>query len=241
VPYDQGSDESAGSYAVTPVASDGNYLFTAVSSILHVNPDDGRAVRPVLNCIEELAPGYYVANFEYQNPNDEVIHIPVGPDNLLTGTGIDWENSDPQPTMFLPGGGNFRIFFDGSELRWYLSSQDKNKVVSNSANANSSSTKCGGGSKAAAVSTSAGEALTAAPEIKAYPNPVSDKLFLTMEGIEQFRMVLLYDLSGKSYPVTPSVSRSDLLEIDMSEVPAGPYFIRVVLEDTATVVTVVKR
>ncbi len=241
VPYDQGSDESAGSYAVTPVASDGNYLFTAVGSILHVNPDGGRAVRPVLNCIEELAPGYYVANFEYQNPNDEVIFIPVGPDNLLTGTGIDWDNSDPQPTMFLPGGGTFRVFFDGSELRWFLSSQDKNKVVSNAANANSNSTKCGGGTKAAAVSTSAGEILAADPELKAYPNPVADKLYLTMEHIDRFEMILLYDLSGKSYHITTTVNRSDLLEVDVASLPAGPYYIRVVLEDTSMVVPVIKR
>jgi hypothetical protein len=78
-------------------------------------------------------------------------------------------------------------------------------------------------------------------ELKAYPNPVADKLHLSMKDIESYKMILLYDLSGKSYPITSIVSRTDLLEIDMATLPSGPYYIRVVMEDTSMVVPVIKQ
>ena len=62
-----------------------------------------------------------------------------------------------------------------------------------------------------------------------------------MERIDRFEMILLYDLSGKSYHITTTVNRSDLLEVDVASLPAGPYYIRVVLEDTSMVVPVIKR
>ena len=54
-------------------------------------------------------------------------------------------------------------------------------------------------------------------------------------------MIVLYDLSGKSYPITTTVNRADLLEVDVAWLPAGPYYIRVVLEDASMVVPVIKR
>jgi hypothetical protein len=242
VPYDESSDESAGRYTVTPVAWNNNYLFQAETSILHVNPygPGTKAVRPVLNCIQQLDTDYYVANFTYKNDNDYVVYIPEGPDNLLEGTGIDALNSDEVPTFFQPGGGEFRIFFDGTDITWTVSSREDEKKVRNAAGANANSTKCPNNVKSASVYTGI-EELLGPNVLEAYPNPVTEVVYLSLNGIEKYRMIDLYDLSGKSCAVNPSASRSDLLEIDMSSLPGGPYFIRVVMEDAAMVVPIIKK
>ena len=141
---------------------------------------------------------------------------------------------------FQPGGGTFRVFFDGSDLSWILASRDNRRYVSNSASANSNSTKCTPNTKAAFISTGAEEEPAVGSELTAYPNPVTSVVHLTMDHIETYKMIMVYDLSGKSYPVTSIVNRDNMLEIDMSQLPSGPYYIRVVLEDTSAVVPVIK-
>ncbi len=242
MPYDQASDESAGRYSVTPNAFvNSNYSFLAEPSILHVNPygPGTKAVKPSLNCIEELSPGYYVAHFAYSNDNDFDVYVPHGPDNLLEGIGIDWSISEQSPELFLTTGGTFDVYFTES-VTWTVASREDAKTVRQASGANSSSTKCPTNTKSASVSTGIDE--PTGPEVlNAYPNPVADVVYLSLQGIENYQMIHLYDLSGKSYPVTPSVSRSDLLEIDLASLPSGPYFIRVVMEDSAMVVPIVKK
>ena len=244
--YDQSSEESAGSYTVTPAPSNGNYAFTFETGTLHVNPSGPgtRVVKPVLNCIEEVGrgSGIYIANFEYKNENDVAVYIPEGDDNLLTGTGIDWENFEGLPTMFEPGGGTFTVFFDGSDLSWTVNSRDGDQKVSNAANANSSSTKCKGNSKkTASVSGSKIENELVPDLLVAYPNPVMDKLHLTMRDIENYRLIQLYDFTGRSYPITSIDKQTNKLEIDMVQLSAGSYFIRVIMEDDSfRVVQIIK-
>jgi hypothetical protein len=201
-----------------------------------------RAVKPVLNCIQEIDTDYFVANFEYRNDNEVAVYIPLGEDNFLTGTGIDWDNSDPIPTMFAPGGGSFRIFFDGSSLSWTVNSRDGDQKVSNAANANSSSTKCKGNTKSTASFT---EEISVneldLDQLVAYPNPVGDKVYLSLNGIENYKMIKLYDFAGRSFPITSIDKRTNTLEIDMAELPAGHYLISVVMEDTARVVQLIKK
>ncbi|MDF1576263.1 MAG: MBG domain-containing protein [Bacteroidales bacterium] len=241
--YDPSSEESAGTYTVTPVPSNGNYYYTYETGTLYVNPygPGTRAVKPVLNCIEELSPGYFVANFEYKNENDVTVYIPLGDDNLLTGSGIDRENSDPVPSMFNPGGGSFRVFFDGTELSWTVNSRDGDQKVSNAANANSSSTKCKNNQKSAAVSSGIQEEPPAGDELLAYPNPVTSKVYLSMKDIQNYKMVSLYDFSGRSFPITSIDKRNDKLEIDMEQLSAGHYLIRIVMEDGPRVVQIDKK
>jgi hypothetical protein len=242
--YDASSSQSAGTYTVTPVPSNTNYLFDVETGTLHVNPygPGTRAVKPVLNCIQKISKDYYVANFEYKNENDEAVFIPEGPDNLLKGSGIDLENSEAVPTMFASGGGSFFVFFDGSGLSWTVNSRDGDQKASNAANANSSSTKCGGNQKSASGTTDLDEEEAFdLSDLAAYPNPVVDKVHISMQGIEQYKMITIYDLAGRSYPVTSIEKRADYLEIDMAQMPSGQYFIRIVMEDSARVVTVIKQ
>jgi hypothetical protein len=242
--YDAASNESAGTYTITPEPSNSNYRFMLEAGILHVNPygPGTRAVKPVLNCIEEIGDNLYVANFEYKNENDVAVFIPLGVDNLLTGSGIDWARSQDVPTMFVPGGDSFMVFFDGSALSWTVKSSDGDQKVSNAANANSSSTKCNGNNKkAATVTADIEDENLVSDELQAYPNPVIDKVHLSMKEIENYKMVQLFDFAGRSFPVTSINKRTDHLEIEMAQLPAGHYFIRIVMEDSSRVVQIIKQ
>ncbi len=241
--YDQSSSSSAGTYTVTPVPSNGNYTFAFETGTLHVNPygPGTRAVKPILNCIEEIDANYYVANFEYKNENDVAVYIPEGDDNMLTGTGIDWENFEGLPTMFEPGGGTFVVYFDGSELSWTVNSRDQNQKVSNAANANSSSTKCQTNIKSAQVSVEIVEEELDSDQLVAYPNPVVNKVYLIMKDIENYKLIQLYDFTGRVHAITSIDKRADLLEIEMAQLSAGNYFIRVIMEDDSSrVVQIIK-
>ena len=174
------------------------------------------------------------------------VYIPLGEDNLLTGSGIDWANSDPVPTFFEPGGGSFRVFFDGTDLSWTVSSKESDQKVRNAANANSSSTKCrgngnGNGTKSATVATDVNEILPAQDELVAYPNPVGEKLYISMKDIEHYKMIVLYDFAGRSHPITSIDKRSDRLEIEMIHLSPGHYFIRIEMEDSTQVVPIIKQ
>ena len=243
--YDPESSVSSGTYTVTPEPINSNYTYMVEVGVMHVNPygPGTRAIKPVLNCIEMISPNYYVANFEYKNENDERVIIPLGDDNFLSGSGIDWANSDEVPTIFEPGGGSFMVFFDGSELSWTVNSRDGDQKVSNAANANSSSTKCKGNSKKSATVSSIfeGEPGLDPDQLMAYPNPVTDKVHITMKDIEKYKMILLYDFTGRSHSITSIDKRTDQLEIDMAQLAPGHYFIRIEMEDTTRVVPIIKQ
>ncbi len=226
-----------------PEPTNDNYIFTTETGTLHVNPygPGTRAVKPILNCIREIDTDYYMANFEYRNDNDVAVYVPLGEDNVFAGSGVDWANSGVVPSMFESGGGSFVVFFDGSELSWVVNSRDGDQKVRNAANANSSSTKCKGNYKSASVTTDVEEELLVhTDQLVAYPNPVVDWVSISMEDIEEYRMVTIFDLAGRSYPVTSIQKRADNLDIDMSDLPSGQYMIRLVLQESARVVQVIK-
>ena len=133
------------------------------------------------------------------------------------------------------------VFFNGAELSWVVNSRDGDQKVRNAANANSDSTKCKGKYKSASVTTDVEEELLVdTDQLVAYPNPVVDWVSVSMKDIEEYRMITIFDLAGRSYPVTSIQKRADNLDIDMSDLPSGQYMIRVVLQESARVVQVIK-
>ena len=245
--YDPSSSSSAGTYTVTPVPSNGNYAFAFEPGTLHVNPygPGTRAVKPVLNCVEQIGANLYIANMEYKNDNDYDVYIPIDVDNVLSGGGISLIESDEgnhQPTMFKAGGGFLKVYFDGSHLSWIINSRDGDQKVSNAANANSSSTKCKGNDKKTASVFGSATVEELDPDyLNVYPNPVVDKVHITMKDIENYKMIQLYDFAGRSHPITSIDKRTDNLEIDMAQLSAGSYFIRIIMEDTSRVVQIIKK
>jgi len=65
-------------------------------------------------------------------------------------------------------------------------------------------------------------------------------VYLEMKNIEDYELVQLYDLGGRSHPVTPLVTGKNRLEIDMTRLSSGHYFIRVVMKDESKVVQIMK-
>ena len=185
-----------------------------------------------------------MANFEYRNENDVAVYIPWGVDNLLIGSGIDTSIPSAQPVWFASGGGSFQVFFDGSDLSWTVSSLESSQKVSNSASANSSSTKCtpNNNRKSASVIMEVEEEPVLDPdEVLAYPNPVSDKLYISMKDVEDYKMIILYDFAGRSHPLTSIEKGPNQLELEMGHLASGHYFIRIEMEDTMKVVPVIKQ
>jgi hypothetical protein len=245
LPYDINSDESAGKYFITPQFFNNNYILSVETATLYVNPygPGTRAIIPKLNCIQELPAGSvmgFIANFEYSNENEEDFYIPAGADNLLTG---NFELIDPQPVLFKSGGGTFSLYFDGEILKWSVNSLDEDHKVSMASNANSSSTKCQSVLKSGKTSsaTDTDNGLLMLPGIVAYPNPVDDRVKISMKDIETFDVILVYDYSGKTYSPVPEILSPDLIELDMSSLPNGTYFIRVIMNNDSRVITVIKQ
>ena len=132
--------------------------------------------------------------------------------------------------------------FDGNKLSWTVASRDEEHKASMAANANSSSTKCGSPTKSAAIAPpDMIKQSDAQPvDLIVYPNPVTDKVNISMKGIETYEIIQLYDFSGKTHTVPSMIRSEDLLEIDMSGLSPGTYFIRVVMKNTSRIFTVIK-
>lgn len=268
IEYVRTSDETAGEYWISPVSINSNYLINFdkepedVNGTLWVNPygPGTKAIKPVLDCVEEILEDiyndgkvWYTANFRYKNDNTEAVYIPLGDDNyfnpqeghIFYSVDEDGNKEDilpNQPTLFDAGGGEFKVDFQGDELRWSVNSQGEDHKVSNAASANSNSTKCGPGSTKSA-SIAAGlpeEDLLGLDDLMVYPNPVTDKVNLRMRDIGKYKMLMLLDVTGRAHPITSIKTRSDRLEIDLSHLASGPYFFRVIMEETTRVIPVIK-
>jgi hypothetical protein len=70
---------------------------------------------------------------------------------------------------------------------------------------------------------------------------VTDKVHITMKDIEHYKMIQLYDFVGRLHPIISIDKRTDNLEIDMTQMASGPYFIKVVMEDFIKVVPLIKK
>ncbi|MBK7134380.1 MAG: T9SS type A sorting domain-containing protein [Bacteroidales bacterium] len=62
-----------------------------------------------------------------------------------------------------------------------------------------------------------------------------------MKGIENYDLISVFDYSGKSQQVTHTLRNQDMLEIDMSALSSGTYFIKVVINYNSRTFTVIKR
>ena len=251
--YDPESSSSAGTYIVTPLPSNSNYTFNIVTGTLHVNPygPGTRAIKPVLNCVVDQGDGTYLANFEYKNDNLADFYIPVGDNNAFEVIGdgsIVFYDRYPdvtlesQPTLFSKYGGVFQVSFDSEvEIRWIITSDDKDQKSSNATSASSSSTKCNPTTKSASVAAAIEVEELDPDYLNVYPNPVTDKVHITMKDIEHYKVIMMYDMTGRQHHITSIDKRADNLEIDMAQLQAGYYIFKIVMEDSTRVVQIIKK
>ena len=236
---------SAGTYQITPTATADNYIFTSVSAPLYVNPfgSGTKNIKTSLMCIDQVDPagnnGYsYIAHFKYTNDNSTNVYIPAGEDNYFTGAG-SYDPSD-QPELFVTGGGTFDVPFDGVKLTWAVQSFNGQGHKSSSASsASSKSSKCNKSAEAEGPTVALTEET---PDILAYPNPVRDLLHINLETVEgTFKSLGIFDTFGRSYPVEPINKDGQSLEVNMSGLSQGLYFVRLNFADKVEVVRIIKQ
>lgn len=220
----------AGTYSIIPSATADNYTFTPVNGIFYVNPSGAgtKHIKTQLTCVEELAApdslGHtFIAYFEYDNDNATDMYIPIGEDNSLAGEGsFDGAN---QPEVFYAGGGSWTAGFDGNKLTWTVASFKHNgHKTSVASQASSTSSKC---NKSDELSEDI-DTGTANTGIRVYPNPVAGSVYLEAgKGVIQTKDIYIYDIYGRIFPLSISGNAGTSLEINMSGLQPGIYFIRV--------------
>ncbi len=244
---------SAGLYPIVPVqvsfAKINNYQVTLINGTLYVNPKGAGAkkLRPYLDCVEEVlnpsSPSRrYVAHFYCENTNATPVYVPVGVDNRINSTGSF--DASQQPVLFQSGTTRFDVPFDGVSLTWELRTYETNKKTSVASTASTGSNKCNGTytTSAKGVVMPQPSATDISPEVRVYPNPVKNKVLVkTNSGLLNERSILLLDAIGKFYQVRIlSRMSGQSVELDLSGLQPGVYFIRVMVSGELKTMRVIK-
>ncbi len=234
---------NAGIYDVIPQATALNYIFTPVDGTLYVNPfgPGTKHLIPKLLCVDDANPvgGYdYVAYFQYTNNNNSPVYIPKGEDNNLESAG-SYDDSN-QPELFLSGTNTFGIPFDGSDLSWTLASYNqKGQKTSEGASANSSSPKCNKGKSAEIEQPENNSGTTV--DLKAYPNPVNDKVYINLYDYNVTEQnVNVYNIYGNLCDA-PAQMMDKIMEIDLTGMVKGMYFIKIRTATKLELIKVIKQ
>ena len=214
------------------VTEPSNYFITyEPPAVIYINAEgNDRKIRAYLDCVQENLgdpSGFnFIANYRYENPNDEVVYIPNGVLNKITGDGTF---TGSPPTAFVPGEGTFQIPFDGQNIRWELTSEGSTNPSSTTSDANADSSKC---------SASINEE-EANPSFILYPNPVVngtlfiDKTINTRVNIEVFDYYGILKFSKKW-------NSSGTYQINMASYPPGIYVVQISSATEVWVYSIIK-
>jgi hypothetical protein len=245
--------EQPGVYVITPyglqLSYQNNYTVIYQPGTLYVNNDNGKNVVPKLDCVEPLTndpSGYpFAANFSYSNPNSTIVYVPVGVNNSITTTG---HYSGQLPIVFQVGSGKFKIYFDGTKLTWTLITYNGNHSSSSAAVASSTSSKCSSGTgttqtgvQSALATSETAEDVPEPPATSVYPNPTKGLITIYVkDGIIASNNVELSDSYGKFYKMNAKLITGHSLQVDLSGLSSGMYFIRVMVDGNYKIFRVLK-
>jgi hypothetical protein len=235
-----------GVYNVYPFAYATNYIFSPTFGKLFVNPSGPgtEAIEVSLICVDELSvpdpSGFtYIATFGYENNNAADVYILEGADNDFSGTAAF--NGAEQPEKFLSGGGTFQVPFDGNDLTWSVSSHDgSGSLVTVSVTADSTSSSCTKDSEANLQGDGIGQVVNNG--LVAYPNPFNHRVTIAhnLPGMPDEEHIRVFDLSGRICEVKDIRPSDGLVEIDMTGMESGIYFIQVIMADRNEMIKVIK-
>ena len=253
-----------GVYTIIPqlnaFANSGNYTITYTNGKFYINPkgNGAKKLRPYLDCVEEVlnpsSPSRrYIAHFYCINDNATPLYVPVGPDNKLTSAG-SFDNS-LQTVVFNPGTTYCNVPFDGVTLKWEITTYETTHKTAASSNASSTSNRCNNTVTKSAnpvitdLVTKEKEAVKIVEKatlpgngVHVYPNPARDMaaIYFSKEVISE-KGLLLYDSYGRLYPVKVLRKISEgTIEIDLSRLVSGIYFIRVKLAEGYKTISITK-
>jgi hypothetical protein len=221
----------AGVYSIIPsnlvLAVPGNYNISYVNGPLYVNPK-GQGAKKVdvsLICVDTVSndpSGFiYRARFQYANPNNTPVYIPLGVDNFFTALG---SYVGTPPVLFPPGTGMFEIPFDGQKLIWTLKSFNGNQKTSAASEASSTSNKC-----SAHLNRIVSNVIDITDKLKVYPNPTNDKITITYYSDVEDAMFSLriIDVFGKLVFMDSKNNFDGIYEskLSLENHPPGIYFV----------------
>ena len=217
---------SSGVYFIRITAPKNYFITYALEGVVYVNPvgNNIRKVRTYLDCVEENPDDtdelIYIANYRYENPNDETIYVLNGEENRITGTGAF---SGTLPTAFLPGQGTFQIRFNGN-IKWELITLDSNNKTASTSDASATSNKCG----------SAGNSYSLVP------NSVETNLNI-YQNIPENSTVEIFSFYGVLY-FTGQFTKNgpQTMVVNMEWYPTGFYVVRMTSKDNVKVYSIVK-
>ena len=258
---------AAGVYSIIPSLVATNYAVTVTNGKLYINPK-GSGVDDVdvyLECVEDRGASYipanrrYVARFYSKNTNAVTVYVPIGSNNMLSSVnGPNAFDGSRQVTVFLPGNGTtkFLVPFDGSTLTWAVKTYSGNAIETESASASYKSNKCSTvtpGVRAASSNATLADVQDQLKEIaqteakpagnvNVYPNPARGRTTIYLPNdVISIKGLLLYDAYGKPHSVKGArqVSKNGI-EIDMTGLVSGMYFIKVKGENGYKNISIVK-
>ena len=248
---------AAGVYTITPsnlVLSSPTrnyYTITYMPGKLYINPKGTGAknITLALRCKDALTnspTGYsYVAHFEATNGNATAVYVAVGADNNLTPAGT-W--SGTIPVVFQPGKTTFDVFFNGTSIKWTVATYCVNTKTTVSVTATPSSPSCATniytrGNVASPqeivkkdvkklTHSSADDLLSGNTNV--YPNPVTNKVRITVkDAVLSTQGLTIIDMTGRTWLVANATKLSgNSIELDLSKLSSGVYFIKVKVDNT---------
>jgi hypothetical protein len=243
------------SYSVSPQykGKAGTYTITASGSIvqkqtppnytinlpylpgtLFVDPMDNstKNVIPSLDCVTPLVgdpDGYtYVAHFAWSNPNSIAVSVPLGDSNKIVGSTSSARWDVQPPTVFAPGTGKFNVRFNGIKISWRLTTFNGSQGHATSATSDASSTSNGKCPTFTTKRVSDVQESTSLVKAGVYPNPAHNKatLFVGTDDVS-LKDIRIIDLDGRVFPVSLRNSSTQTVELDLTSLQRGMYFIKV--------------
>jgi hypothetical protein len=215
-----------------------NYSKTFIKGKLYINPhgSEAKKIKIKMECVEQVdnhPSGFnYIAHFSYDNKNKTTYYVPIGEDNQILSAGF---YMGKQPEVFLRDEHSFTIPFDGNKLSWTLTSNDKTKKTKEATEGKSSSNKCNSSYKSNAVveTTIVATGVESINKSRIYPNPVQGKFTLTSaEPITSEKELTVGDVGGRLMKINGLRRVSaNVIEIDVSGLQKGVYFLRVQSKD----------
>jgi hypothetical protein len=232
----------AGTYTITVSGSvvqlqtPANYTINSpyLPGTLYVDPKDNstKNVIPSLDCVTPLVgdpDGYtYVAHFAWSNPNSFTVSVPLGDSNKIVGSSPSARWDVQPPTVFAPGTGKFNVRFNGIKISWSLTTYNGAQGHSTSSTSDASSTSNGKCPKLTTQRVSDVQESTSLVKAGVYPNPAHNKatLFVGTDDVS-LKDIRIIDLDGRVFPVSLKNSSAQTVELDLTSLKTGMYFIRI--------------
>jgi hypothetical protein len=232
----------AGTYTITvsgsvaQIQTPPNYTISTpyLTGTLYVDPKDANTknIVPSLDCVTPLVndpDGFkYTANFSWSNPNSSTVAVSQDSSKIIGSAGAVWDVNNMPPTVFPPGTGKYKLRFNGLKISWSVTSFNGSQGHSTSSSSDASSTSTGKCPRQTTQRLSDVQEATTVVKAGVYPNPAHNKATLYLGTDEvSLKDIRIIDLDGRVFPVNLRNSSTQTVELDLTSLQRGMYFIRV--------------